>query len=34
MFEVKRSAPVRIIMVRPIGKSREPISLIRPGALD
>lgn len=34
IFVVKRSAPVRVIMTRPMGKSSAPIILIRPGASD
>lgn len=32
MFDVKRSAPVRTIMTRPMGNMRAPMVLIRPGA--
>jgi hypothetical protein len=32
MFEVKRSAPVRTIMTKPMGNMRAPAVRIRPGA--
>lgn len=31
-LDVKRSAPVRVIITRPIGNSKAPIKRIKPGA--
>ena len=33
MFVVNRSAPVKVIMTRPIGNTSDPNHLMRPGAL-